>query len=357
MGEIEARLKQHPAIHDAVVLVGENDEGLRRTLSKDAESVPDPDILLQEISSWGAAEADRLLTDLEALSEAETAFLLLYETDAEARRNTMIQRFPEFEIFLRLLDKEFIRPPQEHQKHWLLQRALDEFDNDLRHLDAVSRRFVTGSPRVRMQHNWGTSRARYNDTQLVIEDQQVMQAWERPLMQAMADVVTETHGDILEVGFGMGISATYIQERDVRSHTIIEYNDDVVATCQQWMSRYPERDIRLMHGKWQDVVDQLETYDGVFFDAYPLSEDEFQRAILNSITFAEAFFSTAAALLRSGGIFTYFTSEIDSLSRRHQRLIFKYFSSFTLSVVRSLVPPDDCNYWWADSMAVVKAVK
>jgi guanidinoacetate N-methyltransferase len=62
--------------------------------------------------------------------------------------------------------------------------------------------------------------------------------------------------------------------------------------------------------------------------------------------------------LREGGAFTYLTHEIDSLSRRHQRLIFQYFRSFTLSQLKPLnVPATSRDLWWADSMAVVKAVK
>jgi predicted O-methyltransferase YrrM len=177
------------------------------------------------------------------------------------------------------------------------------------------------------------------------------------MMQAMADIVSETHGDVVEVGFGMGISATMIQENGVRSHTIIEFNDDVIGAFESWRSQYPQADIRLLRGKWQDVVGQLDTCDGVFFDAYSSDEQEYLDEVLNSITFAEAFFPSAAAMLRPGGVFTYYTNEIDSFSRRHQRLIFEHFRSFNLSVVRSMVPPDDCNYWWADSMAVVKAIK
>jgi guanidinoacetate N-methyltransferase len=125
----------------------------------------------------------------------------------------------------------------------------------------------------------------------------------------------------------------------------------------EWSGTYPDRDIRLVQGRWQDVVDQLDQFDSVFFDTYPASEAEFEEAVINSINFAEAFIPAAAKLLRPGGCFTYYTNEIDSFSRRHQRFLFKHFSSFTLSIVGSLLPPEDCHYWWADSMAVVKAVK
>jgi hypothetical protein len=72
---------------------------------------------------------------------------------------------------------------------------------------------------------------------------------------------------------------------------------------------------------------------------------------------AEDIFPIAAKCLRKGGIFTWYTNEIDSFSRRHQRLALKYFSSITLQVVKPLSPPEDCHYWWSDAMVAVKAVK
>lgn len=269
----------------------------------------------------------------------------------------MLRKFSEFEILLQVKNAEFITPPREDQRNWILQRALDEFADDLMNLDKISKQFVTGSEREQIQNEWSKSQAHYDSSQLVIEGQQVMQDWERPLMKAMANIVAETHGDVLEVGFGMGISATYIQELGVNSHTIIECNDDVVEYFNKWKNRYPNKDIQLLYGKWQDVVKQLGSYDGIFFDTYPLSENEFMEDVIKSITFAEQFFPIAANCLKPGGCFTYYTNEIDSFSRRHQRLVLKYFNSFTLSVVRPLLPPEDCNYWWADSMVVVKAIK
>lgn len=184
-----------------------------------------------------------------------------------------------------------------------------------------------------------------------------MQAWERPLMRAMADIVGRPDRDVIEVGFGMGISATFIQEHGVRSHTIIDSNDDVIAAAHRWREAYPDRDIRLVHGSWEEVAGRVGSADAILFDAYPQSEAEFAASVIESVTFAEGFFPTAAALLRPGGVLTYYTNEIDSFSRRHQRLLLKYFSNLTLSVVRDLAPPPDCNYWWTDSMVVVAAVR
>lgn len=338
---IESHVRLHPQVKDVRVWL-ESDGG----------------------SDWemrlaGLSEPDReqMLSDIERLSVAEAQWLCDLESDIEQRRKTVIQRKPEFEVFLKINKDEFLTPPRANQRNWMLRRALDEFSDDLLALDDVSKRFVSGSDRADIARTWTDSHAEYRPSELIIEGQQVMQDWEAPLMKAMADLVTERQGDVLEVGFGMGISASYIQAGQPKSHTIIECNREVMQAFGAWADRYRGRDIRLVQGRWQDVLDDLGTFDGVFFDTYPASEAEFEESVINSINFAEGFIPVAAKLLRPGGVFTYYSNEIDSFSRRHQRFLLSHFGSFTLSVVRSLLPPDDCHYWWADSMVLVKAVK
>lgn len=341
LSDIECHARQHPAVKECRVFLEpvtfQDWPALLGTVSMDA--------------------LERMLQEVESVTAAEAQWLYTLEADAEERRKTVIQRKPEFDVYLKVNRGEFLTPPRQNQRNWLLRRALDEFSDDLVALDAISKRFVSGSDRVGIEQAWTASRAEYTPTELIIEGQQVMQDWEAPLMKAMAAIATESRGDVLEVGFGMGISASYIQAGHPRSHTIIECNQDVMNAFVGWSGTYPDRDIRLVQGRWQDVVDQLDQFDSVFFDTYPVSEAEFEEAVINSINFAEAFIPAAAKLLRPGGVFTYYTNEIDSFSRRHQRFLFKHFSSFTLSIVESLRPPEDCHYWWADSMAVVKAVK
>jgi guanidinoacetate N-methyltransferase len=258
-----------------------------------------------------------------------------------------------------LKDEDFIKPPRQQQRNWILNKVLDELADDLVYLDRVSKAFIPGSESHYVRGESISGAPVYDDTQGILEDQRIMEDWQIPLMEAMAKLVTESHGDVLEVGFGRGVSAGIIQKFGVRSHVIIESNAQVAEAFHQWKKeRYPDRDIRLVLGKWQDVADQLGLYDGIFFHTFPLNEQEFVEYVVNSITFAQHFFATAAAHLREGGAFTYLTHEIDSLSRRHQRLIFQHFRSFTLSQLKPLsVPANSRDLWWADSMAVVKAVK
>ena len=269
----------------------------------------------------------------------------------------MLRRYKDFTIEVNLNRGSFINAPRPEQRRWVVHRAVDELAEQLRHLDVIAPDFVDGTTRGEISAEWHDSSADYVDGQLIIEGQQVMQDWEAELMRRMAERVGATHGDILEIGFGLGLSATFIEEQGVRSHTIVEFNEEVLKKASAWAAERPDRDIELLQGHWQAVLPQLGDFDGIFWDAFPTSEDEFDQYVLRDSTVAEAFFCEAAAHLRAGGVFTYYTNERESLSRRHQRSLLRYFSSFSVEVVDGLVPPPDCQYWWTDRMTVVTATR
>ncbi|TNH23996.1 class I SAM-dependent methyltransferase [Micromonospora orduensis] len=252
---------------------------------------------------------------------------------------------------------DFMRTPRPAQRAWWLQRAGEELVDDLTHLDELGTALVTGSDRPEITGGWQDSDAHYAADELIIEGQQVMQDWEAPLMRAMAAKVAATGGDILEIGFGMGISATYMLDAGIRSYTVLEANEDVAQAFAGWRKGFPGTDTKLIPGPWQETLPTLGLYDGIFFDTYPADENEYREYVVEDVTFAAHFFPHAAAHLRPGGVFSYYSNEIDSLSRRHQRRLLEHFSGFSVEVVRGLVPPDDCNYWWSSSMAVVQAIK
>ena len=254
----------------------------------------------------------------------------------------------DFEVDLQIKNDEFIRPPRDAQRNWLLNRALSEFGQNLTALDSLAEGFVPGMDGLPMQDR----------TQAELSEAEIMEDWQIPLMQAMAKLVTASGGHVLEIGFGRGIASDFIQAGGVRAHTIIECNDSIVGRFEEWKAGYPGKDIRLVQGLWQDVLGDLGRFDGVFFHTYPLNEDEFLEQIAESTTFAEHFFPHAAEHLEEGGVFTYLTNEIDSFSRPHQRALFQYFRSFELTRVESLkVPQDVRDAWWSDTMVVVKAIK
>ena len=259
-----------------------------------------------------------------------------------------IHRSADFHVTLDLKRDDFLRPPRDSQRNWMLNRSMREFADELTHLDSVADSFVRGGD--------GASMSDRTTTQLA--DEEIMEDWQIPVMRAMAAAVCEGSGDILEIGFGRGVASNMIQEHEVRSHTISECNPSVIHRFHQWRTQFADSDIRLLEGLWQDRVSDMQQYDGVFFHTYPLNEEEFVEQVAQSVTFAEHFFPTASEHLRPGGVFSYLTNEFDSISRAHQRLLLRHFGSFTLSEVSDLAVPEDTNdAMWAKSMVVVRAVK
>ncbi len=261
----------------------------------------------------------------------------------------------DFQLELRLKGDEFLGSLQDFQREWLINKFMNESARDLEQLGPLAKRFVRGTKRPPLPADWDKQEVAYDDAQLVLKGHQVMQAWEHRIMQAMAAAITETHGDILEIGFGMGISATYICDADVRSYTVVEPNSGVMRALDDWSKGYPDTPIKVLKGFWQDVAGDFEQYDGVLFDPYFVADPG--TVEVESSTAVGAFLPLVVPHIRDGGVMTWFSREIDSLSRAHQRMLFKYFSRVELLPINGLTPPEDCNYWWADSMMVIRATK
>lgn len=244
----------------------------------------------------------------------------------------------------------------EFQRSILVGRSAGDCRDDLVHLSSVARDLVRGTDWPRYTHPLYTTPAYVTATDLLIGDHQVMQAWQQPLMGELANVVASSHGDVLEVGFGLGLGANAIQEMGVHSHTIVEAHPEVYEMLLRWRDRWSDRDIRTIEGRWQDLP-QLGTFDAILFDPYPMSQEEFDNFWVSDVTYAAQGFSFAAKLLKQGGIFSYFSNEIDSVSRSHQRALLDHFSSLNIRRLDGLQPPGDCQYWWARSMVVIVATK
>jgi len=96
----------------------------------------------------------------------------------------------------------------------------------------------------------------------------VMMDWEDPIMYASAQYVAENGGNILEIGYGMGISANYIQSFGPKSHTIVEIHPEIASQARSWAKR--GEGITVLEGDWFDLKKNIEAnapYDGIFYDA------------------------------------------------------------------------------------------
>ena len=106
----------------------------------------------------------------------------------------------------------------------------------------------------------------FEDDKIVTEDgSEVMMSWEAPIMEKSAEYICESKGDILEIGFGMGICSDYIQAQGVNSHTIVEIHPQIIEKLKIWAE--DKDNVIIVEGDWSSVSG-LGTYDGIFIDTY-----------------------------------------------------------------------------------------
>lgn len=197
---------------------------------------------------------------------------------------------------------------------------------------------------------WTALAVELTETELLIGGWQVMQRWEEPLMAALAAEATRNGGDVLEVGFGMGISATAIVEAGCASYTVIEAHPVVAQAARDWAEQQPMA-TTVIEGFWQDVVPEIgQQFDGILFDTYPLSESERSR---NHYPFIKA----ARDLLRVDGLLTVYSDETTDFRPDHLQLWLDNYEEVRLVKVEGLEPPADCEYWSSSTMVIPVGVR
>ena len=125
----------------------------------------------------------------------------------------------------------------------------------------------------------------FSDTKITVSSHdgvEVMMDWERPIMSASAAYITEGGGDILEIGFGMGIASDYIQSHSISSHTIIENHPQIISKSREWASG--KSNVTIVSQSWYDVKDSIGTFDGIFYDTFGDDDSESFSSSLSTLT-------------------------------------------------------------------------
>jgi len=201
--------------------------------------------------------------------------------------------------------------------------------------------------------DWKDADVRFTDHDLKIFDYAVMEDWETSYMKELANIACMKGGIILELGFGMGISANFIQKNKITKHIIIEANKKVAEKAREF-SKKAIHETEILEGFWEDVIEKIpdESLDGILFDTYPLTEKE----IYQNHFF---FFPYAFRKLKKGGILTYYSSEVESFSEVHLKKLQE--AGFSKENIRGNVskvnPPENCEYWKANTMLAPIIVK
>lgn len=145
------------------------------------------------------------------------------------------------------------------------------------------------------------SQLEYTDDSLITETNKdgVMMEWERPIMQQSADLICPREGlHVLNVGFGMGIIDTMLQQKCPAKHYICEAHPTVLQKLKRdgW---YDKPNVVICEGRWQDTLPKLleqgVQLDGMYYDTF----SEHYTDLVD-------FFDQVVALLKPEGVFSFF---------------------------------------------------
>lgn len=196
------------------------------------------------------------------------------------------------------------------------------------------------------KQEWKKAKAVFTGHELKILGEPVMEDWEIPYMKELADIACGNGGVILELGYGMGISAKFIQDNNISKHIIIEANHEVAEKARDF-GRNARHKVEVLEGLWEDVMERVldQSVDGILFDTYPLTDKELYQNHFN-------FFPFAYRKLKIGGVFTYYSDEVKIFGKVHLKKLQE--AGFKKENIKSRVckikPPKNCEYWKANSI-------
>lgn len=203
--------------------------------------------------------------------------------------------------------------------------------------------------REQLAESWNTTPAIYDDHTLQIDGHPVMEDWELNYMEKLAEVACSEGGHVLEIGYGLGLSARAIQRHSaILKHTIIECHPGVRERCQRdFAETLASGRLCLLSGFWQDIVPTLAdgSVNGILLDMYPLTKEE-------KVQGRSSFFHEAYRLLKPRGVLTYFSQAEQDFGIEDLDALHKAGFSDIRSEVCDVDPPADCRYWRAKTIIV-----
>lgn len=221
----------------------------------------------------------------------------------------------------------------------------DEGDNEAR--AQATREAHMAIPYPPTRADFGRADAVFADDALTIAGHPVMQGFQDGYMRVLAGIAGSNGGDVLEIGYGLGLAAGHLAALPgVRTRTIVECHPDVLKRClDDFREDIAQGRLRVIAAYWEDAVGLLadESFDGILFDTYPTTRDDVELSHF-------PFFPHAHRLLRPGGVLTYYGDEPIALPPDH---LAKLAAAGFTDVSETLVTlPRQSNplYWQADTM-------
>ena len=225
--------------------------------------------------------------------------------------------------------------------------------------------------------SWHTAKAGFsaNASSLSILGNPVVEKWEDSYMGELSMVAASRGGRILEIGFGLGLSASHIRKYDnVTEHVIIEFNQEVFKELEKFAEAAGHAGSKVTPklGDWKNIVPKFEdgSFDGILYDTYPLSEAE-----RDTHQFAFISKNNAYRILKKGGIITYCNlTSFGNLKKDYEdnhegnlrlfnetqrfHLIEAGFDNENIQIhTTSVNPPESCKYYQYQTALVPRIIK
>lgn len=176
---------------------------------------------------------------------------------------------------------------------------------------------------------------------LEIGGEPVMDEFEKGYIQLLGANAAKYGGAVVEVGFGMGISAQAIQQELLKHqekgedvvHIVIEYNHEVAEKAREWGKRQ-NVPVIVLEGDWKDEIKKIPDgiLTGALADPYPLDSSEKHEDAARTAT-------EVHKKLRPGGVMTYYSDSQYCLSEGHSQIAqdagFKWLGTITSSFGKS----------------------
>ncbi|KAI5956524.1 RMT2 [Candida jiufengensis] len=160
------------------------------------------------------------------------------------------------------------------------------------------------------QQSYLNTKLEYKNNALVTKDRKdgVMMSWETEIMKMGSDSLAkgsyiepsekDSEINILNIGFGMGIIDTFIQQEQPTNHYICEAHPDVLKKLRDdgW---YEKPNVIILEGRWQDELPKLLSqnifFNGIYYDTF---SEHYQDML--------ELFDLVVGLLKPYGIFSFF---------------------------------------------------
>jgi hypothetical protein len=180
---------------------------------------------------------------------------------------------------------------------------------------------------------------------LVIGAHSVVEHWEQPIQQALANELCSTTGmRVIEVGYGLGMASRAIAAAHPLLHLIIEAHPEIARRAVN--DCVGLRNAVVVNAMWEVMMPELRSsrFDALLFDSYPLDQEPFDGSATACYGFIEPFIEASNGILAPHGVigFLDFSSAIQLLDE-FRDLLQHGFEIATVKSV-SISPRASCGY-------------